>query len=378
MSIFTTPLQFGYFTAWLYAFLFWYRGYREERQADVLMGFIMFFLGMEIQDYTFGFAGINVLWEELNGFPRYFHLAFAPTIYFYIRSQTNKEFDFDRKSAWHYLPYVVYFVFNLLIFLLGKNAVDTVEKFRYDWHLNGLEYLLVWISYGIYFFLTLKLYKGYSKWIENYYSDPEAINLKWLRNFIYLIIAGEVFRLIWYFIDLIMDDLPFEQDWWWHLFTVAIIIYVAIQAYYQHQHPRHDYLPIVPDRTVPDTENNKTKAEIQENPEWQGLKNKIIDLFENDQLYLDPNLSLSDVARRLKTNTSILSAAINQGFNKNFNDFVNQYRIEEFLSQIKDVKNSHLTMLAVALDSGFNSKSTFNRAFKKMMGSSPSEYLENK
>ena len=50
MSIFTTPLQFGYFTAWLYAFLFWYRGYREERQADVLMGFIMFFLGMEIQD----------------------------------------------------------------------------------------------------------------------------------------------------------------------------------------------------------------------------------------------------------------------------------------------------------------------------------------
>ncbi|MBL0082564.1 MAG: AraC family transcriptional regulator [Saprospiraceae bacterium] len=376
MSIFTTPLQFGYFTALLYAVLFWIRGYREERLPDTLMGFIMFFLGMEIQDYTFGFAGINVLWEELNGFPRYFHIAFAPTIYFYLKALTNRDFKLDKKLAWHYLPYAIYFFSNLAFFLMGSEVVNKVEKFRYAYNINGLEYIAIWISYGIYFYLSLKLYKGYRTWLVNFYSETESIGLIWVRNFIYLIIAGEVFRLIWHLIDLMLGDLPFEQDWWWHLFTVGIIVYVAIQAYYQHTEIRLQYHP-QDESTLPvDPINSQNPSNPSVNPEWTILKSQILVLFEQDKIFLDPNLSLGDLALRLKTNTSVLSAAINQSFDKNFNDFVNQYRIDEFLRNIKDPQNSHLTLLAVALDSGFNSKSTFNRAFKKMMGTSPREFLD--
>ncbi len=376
MSIFTTPLQFGYFTALLYAVLFWIRGYREERLPDTLMGFIMFFLGMEIQDYTFGFAGINVLWEELNGFPRYFHIAFAPTIYFYLKALTNRDFKLDKKLAWHYLPYAIYFFSNLAVFLMGSEVVNKVEKFRYAYNINGLEYIAIWISYGIYFYLSLKLYKGYRTWLVNFYSETESIGLIWVRNFIYLIIAGEVFRLIWHLIDLMLGDLPFEQDWWWHLFTVGIIVYVAIRAYYQHAEIRLQYHP-QDESTLPvDPINSQNPSNPSVNPEWTILKSQILVLFEQDKIFLDPNLSLGDLALRLKTNTSVLSAAINQSFYKNFNDFVNQYRIDEFLRNIKDPQNSHLTLLAVALDSGFNSKSTFNRAFKKMMGTSPREFLD--
>ncbi|MBK8851822.1 MAG: helix-turn-helix transcriptional regulator [Saprospiraceae bacterium] len=376
MSIFTTPLQFGYFTALLYAVLFWIRGYREERLPDTLMGFIMFFLGMEIQDYTFGFAGINVLWEELNGFPRYFHIAFAPTIFFYLKALTNRDFKLDKKLVWHYLPYAIYFFSNLAVFLMGSEVVNKVEKFRYAYNINGLEYIAIWISYGIYFYLSLKLYKGYRTWLVNFYSETESIGLIWVRNFIYLIIAGEVFRLIWHLIDLMLGDLPFEQDWWWHLFTVGIIVYVAIRAYYQHAEIRLQYHP-QDESTLPvDPINSQNPSNPSVNPEWTILKSQILVLFEQDKIFLDPNLSLGDLALRLKTNTSVLSAAINQSFYKNFNDFVNQYRIDEFLRNIKDPQNSHLTLLAVALDSGFNSKSTFNRAFKKMMGTSPREFLD--
>jgi len=376
MSIFTTPLQFGYFTALLYAVLFWIRGYKEERLPDTLMGFIMFFLGMEIQDYTFGFAGINVLWEELNGFPRYFHIAFAPTIYFYLKALTNRDFKLDKKMAWHYLPYAIYFFSNLAVFLMGSEVVNKVEKFRYAYNINGLEYLLIWISYGIYFYLSLKLYKGYRTWLVNFYSETDSIGLIWVRNFIYLIIAGEVFRLIWHLIDLVLGDLPFEQDWWWHLFTVGIIVYVAIRAYYQHTEIRLQYHPQEESAQSVDPITSQNPSNPSANPEWTILKSQILVLFEQDKIFLDPNLSLGDLALRLKTNTSVLSAAINQGFDKNFNDFVNQYRIDEFLRKIKDPQNSHLTLLAVALDSGFNSKSTFNRAFKKMMGTSPREFLD--
>ena len=90
-----------------------------------------------------------------------------------------------------------------------------------------------------------------------------------------------------------------------------------------------------------------------------------------DKLYLEPELSLSDLAVKLKTNTSVLSAAINSNFGKNFNDFVNEYRVEEFKKQIKLPENQHYTLLAVAFDCGFNSKATFNRAFKKFTGQAP-------
>jgi AraC-like DNA-binding protein len=90
-------------------------------------------------------------------------------------------------------------------------------------------------------------------------------------------------------------------------------------------------------------------------------------------VFLDPEISLSELAARLKTNNSLLSAAINQHFGKNFNDFINYYRVVAFQAAVKSPKNQHLTLLAIALDCGFNSKATFNRAYKKVTGNAPSE-----
>ena len=105
-------------------------------------------------------------------------------------------------------------------------------------------------------------------------------------------------------------------------------------------------------------------------------KNKLLKVFDTEKPYLNPELTLSDLADKLKTNTSILSQVINTGFDKNFNDFVNEYRVETFKQKMKTPQYQHYTMLAVAFDCGFNSKTTFNRAFKKLTNSMPSEFLK--
>lgn len=374
MSLFTTPLQFGYFTALLFSVLMLIRGFREDRLSDKMLGLVLFLLAIEIQDYTFGFAGINYLWEELNGFPRSINFAFAPSVYLYVRAVTNRNFTLSKSTLWHYLPYFVYFIFKSSIFFAGQPVVEAFQKSNFHYWMNHVETFGALISYGFYFYLSLRLYKSYRAWVETEFSNVEEVSFTWIRDFIYLIIAGESFRLLWYVID-IVNDLPFEQDWWWHLFTVGVILYVAINGYNSHITIKIEFNKSSIDDQIEYIQNEEARPP---NAESLALKNKIIRAFTEEKVYLNPNLTLSDLARRLKTNSSILSAAINQNFEKNFNDFVNEYRVSEFNILIKDSKYAHLTMTAIAYDCGFNSKSTFNRAYKKITGLSPSSNLNTK
>jgi AraC-like DNA-binding protein len=363
MTIYTTPLQFAYFFGLLFSILLLIRGFRDERLSDKLLAAVMFLLSMEIQDYTFGFSGINYLWEEMEGFPRHFGLAFAPTIY-----QINKDLKLTVKDLAHYIPYSLYFAVNLMLFLQGKESMYAWYETDFIQFLSWVEKIATWISYIVYFYYSLKLYYVFRKWTETQFSNIESVSFVWLSNFIYLIIAGEVFKFIWQFADYIID-MPFEKDWWWHLFTVGIIIYVGVKGYTQVQPKK-----LVFDETSSlEPSNAKVFAidGIDENA-LQGSENlyaewepKIEKMMKEDKIFLEPELSLSDMAVRLKTNTSVLSAAINKNFGKNFNDFINEYRIQHFKSQCDRPENKHYTKLAIAYDSGFNSRATFNRALKK-------------
>jgi putative ABC transport system permease protein len=96
--------------------------------------------------------------------------------------------------------------------------------------------------------------------------------------------------------------------------------------------------------------------------------------MEIGQFYQDPEISLSSLAEKLDRHPHELSRIINIALKKNFNDFINEYRIREITRKMKNPANDRLTLLGIAFDAGFNSKTTFNRAFKQITGMSPAEY----
>lgn len=369
MTLQTTALQFGYLLAWLFSILLIIRGVRNERLSDKLLAFVMFLLAQEIQDYTFGFAGINFLWEDLNGFPRYTDLLLGPATYFYIQSQINQKFRFMPPHARHLIPWATYFIIYLLIFVQGKHAVQNFQTTHFSIVLDWVLHIAVILSYSYYFYLSLEIYHKFRQWVETQFADTEKVNFVWFRNFIYIMIVGQIFKWIWLGLDTLMS-LNFSEEWWWNLALVFIICYVGIQGYAQVQ----------PNTLIfRDSEEKNGKSFEFKEHELLGWKNKLLKLMEEDKIYLDPELSLSRLAMILKTNTTLLSALINSQFNKNFNDFINEYRINEYQKRIKMPHNQHLSNFGVALDSGFNSKATFNRAFKKLNGVSPKEFtVENK
>jgi AraC-like DNA-binding protein len=107
-------------------------------------------------------------------------------------------------------------------------------------------------------------------------------------------------------------------------------------------------------------------------------RDKLLLLMADERPWLEPELTLTELAQRLRTNPALLSKVINAGCGQNFNDFVNTYRVQEARRKLADPRFGHYSLVGVALESGFNSKSTFNRVFKKLLGQAPSEVARPK
>ena len=98
--------------------------------------------------------------------------------------------------------------------------------------------------------------------------------------------------------------------------------------------------------------------------------------MKTERLYLNGELTAQELAQQLGVTPNHLSQVINQVEGKNFFDFVNSYRIEEVKNRMADSRSKSMTLLALALESGFNSKTSFNMVFKKMTGQTPSQYYK--
>ena len=107
------------------------------------------------------------------------------------------------------------------------------------------------------------------------------------------------------------------------------------------------------------------------------LVDRILLHMEKEKPYLDPDLSLKTLATQLDIPIQHLSQIVNTELAKNFRDFLNKYRVEELKQQILDPSNVNLSLLGIAMQCGFNSKSTYIEAFKKMTGQTPSEYKKD-
>ncbi len=380
-NLYSTPLLFGFVHAWIYAVLLWVRGWRSERLSDWLLGCLLVVMAFEIWEYMLGFAGIDLLWNQLEFFPRTFSLLLPQLAWFYLRSQFNADFRFRRSDLVHALPFLLYFVYHVIVFSMGH---DFVENWKQNVHNKfGFDNIRALLTLGIqilYFYWSYRLYRQYRSWSPTEFSDVEAVSFKWFHNFLVAFIASSLIGWSMTLLDLWLK-LDFWHDWWDELFNAGLIYYLCIAGYAQTQ-PRRLHFeptgtvlgPIAEEKASDSALAPSGKTEKLADEELQSWKAQIERLMANERLYLEPELTLSDLARRLQTNASLLSAAVNRAFGKNFNDFVNEYRVEEVKRLLEDPKAKHLSLLGIGLECGFNSKSTFNRAFRKVTGVAPSEW----
>lgn len=119
------------------------------------------------------------------------------------------------------------------------------------------------------------------------------------------------------------------------------------------------------------------KKLLMSDEDFEQYRKQLIIIMEKEKLFLDPYLTLRDLAEKLGIPANYLSQLLNKGFDQNFSEFVNQYRLEYFKKEVQKPEKQNFTLLAIAFESGFNSKTVFNSFFKKSTGTTPSKYLKS-
>ena len=312
-------------------------------------------------------------------------------LYFYLLSFRS---TITWRKAWpHFIIVVIFF------FLTYRNLSVMAEIYPNADHIpvEGLKrpetlinILIRAIQQFIYYFLARKALRSYQQSIQHLFSDTSRIDLHWARFLVngflvlivaFLVIFPLILRYPQYFDPLLL------------LCMAVATPYIYIATYKGITQPtiwqlRPDINKETVEEEIQEVETIESQPVQQEDSKplktgiskgkMDEMATSIIALMEKEKLYTETELTLKQLAEKLQCPTYQVSQVINEGLGKNFYDLVNSYRVEEAKRLLLDPKNENYTILSVAFEAGFNSKTTFNTVFKKFTGATPTEYREKK
>ena len=223
-------------------------------------------------------------------------------------------------------------------------------------------YTIAAIGPAVYYtYLTIRLLGAHQHYLLNYYSNLKGKRVKWIRNALYwLLMQAIVYTMMRY------GPLPVPTAWYVIFGSVsntAVIYYLSFFGIKQLS-LRHEAAPEDTDEEAHATtgdNHSETFAQLEE-------------YLRNSRAYLDPNLTIADLAGALHCSKRTLSRVINGHCDQHFNGYINQFRVETARELLLDARYDHYSMDGIASEAGFNSKATFYYAFKKVSTVSPAAF----
>lgn len=361
------------FNAFFFALLLFQKKSRVNHDNILIVWLV--YLGLFIGGYS---LYSHELFTEFNLFSAHLISLFllqGVFIYLYASRLVSKQSQFNKKKLLHLLPFVAFNVYLIIASFFPHYANEIRVE---NAHMNGhppvlfLLFLIVTLLSGsFYFLLTLKLFRKHDINIFNNFSSTKNVNLDWLRKLII------VFGVIWTALIIItfihhvfnLLSMVFCTD---SLF-MALSVFVILIGYFGLQQQlvfgnEFEKVQILTDEKV------KYSGSTLKEDEAAQYSAQLEEYLRLEKPYLDPELTLTQLAERINISPHHLSQIINEQFQLNFFEFINQFRVQEVKSRIGNPKYKSYSLLGIAMDSGFNSKSAFNRVFKKLTHQTPSQF----
>lgn len=311
-------------------------------------------------------------------------MTFGPYMYLYTSYLVENRTRFRKRDLLHFLPFTA---MTITYFMFFKDVVDFSEVTYF----NNDSYLVVRVLYGLIFFTSvvtytvmtyIKLWRYRKSLTTNFSYWSRQLKLLWL-NFIPGLFA---ILFVIYFVVGFINAFSFKQ-----IYDITMISHVGLTviafsiSYFGLKQPtlfrpsykRADTEGSVIEEPAEDEDKKKIKARFTEE-EANKLEAKLTRHMEVAKPYLTPDLTLYDLASQINIGKNDLTELLNNHLGKNFFSFVNEYRLNAVIERLESPDYDHFTIISIAYDCGFNSKSTFNNLFKQHTGLTPSEYKKEK
>jgi len=356
---------------------------KKKIVADFVLVSCIMLAGFHVFTYYLFSKDLLKEYPLLNVLAVYLPLLEGAFTYVYINTMTSRRSSFNKIHLLHAVPYLIFtlVLFVMVFFNENPSTIEVIEGL----YTNTPLFILITSNFNaivgpIYIVLSWLLLKKHEKNILQDFSYTEEIDLKWIKYV--LLLMGSIWvvvvmvHTIYHLSDLITDKIANDLIY----YSVSIVIF--LEGYFGIKQ-QVIYTPI----------SISEKKEIQVNTiitgikevsryEKSGLKKvesekyltELLRFMKDEIPYTNGKLSLKEVSCKLNISTNHLSQVINENLNKNFFDFVNEYRVNLIKEKMTDPNHKQFTLLALAFECGFNSKSSFNVIFKKHTGLTPTAY----
>ena len=300
-------------------------------------------------------------------FPLYWRTAVPVGILYFILFLINPEHQLSKLEKLGFVFIGLEIFTGLLYTPLNIFSSTEDEIFLGENVLLSIEQFIGLVASFLFFGLAIKKVKHYQKYLYDHYSTTNDKSLHWLQWFLWLNIG---ITILW-FISYIQEWLGFyeaaQNAFVWATVSLGFSLFF-IGYYLILQYNWFHVIPIEDEKPEEDLQKNKLSSKTEVYYEH------LMQLMNDEKLYTDVELTLQSLAERLGISSGYLSRIINEKENKNFFEFVIFFRIQDVKQKLVDKEYDHYSILGIALESGFKSKTTFNTVFKKFTGQTPSSY----
>ena len=337
--------------------VFFFLNKKSPRPSNIILASMLLIFSI-INGFSlyYQLSGYRVSFEQRKLLFFINHLGFliGPLLYLYVKSLLINGFSIRKWDWFHFLPFVIAILCSIPIVQQYHNLY--VYQYPSRVYFHGA----IIIQNLVYFMASFKILQSYGLTFKSFLSYISDSKLAWVRYFI----SGYI--VLWSIQLQLFMGWDILQQFSWCPYTTNLYILTAFLFF-------NGMLYIGLRRPEIFHQGKKYQYSILKETDKEQYHEKLTSLMSKEKLYLNPSISLPELAQKLDIAPCYVSQIINETFQQNFRDFVNKYRIEEskiLLSQ----QNLNLNILGIALDTGFNSKSAFNKAFKRNTGITPKEF----
>lgn len=307
--------------------------------------------------------------------------TYGPLLLLYAKWMTTEQPQFDSRFLWHFAPFFIFLIASLVFIdekvMSGTEGFLVIDRFVPFRIVYAVTFFVSITAYSVATFVEIHRHQKRLKQLVSYSSGK--ITLQWLLGLSITFYTGYVIMFIFGGVDILVGFMEFDP---YEISFIGLTILTFLFGVFGFNQPS------IFEEVVKPKPHEEQSSHI-ESPDTKkylrsGLKQKDVDRYiqqlkdhmVNSKPYLDRELTIYDLSEQLQIPRHFLSEVINEHMGKNFYNLVNDYRVEEVKKRLEDPDFKQLTILAIAFDSGFNAKSSFNTIFKEKTGMTPSEYLK--